>query len=133
MGCWWQQHKKAESLTSTGWSALPDHPEALHAHSIIGLDDNSMLLLGGKIGSTIQSGIWQLKEDIWSRIGDLTQSAYLGSAFYTGRSIYFFAGSPSHRIDLTEDEEIKEVVRIESNAGTTWYPVLLETANDYCI
>ena len=27
MGCWWQNHKKAESLTSTGWSALPDHPE----------------------------------------------------------------------------------------------------------
>jgi len=47
VGCY-DGHKKAESLTSTGWVALPDHPEALFGHSSIGLDDGSMLLIGGR-------------------------------------------------------------------------------------
>ena len=46
---------------------------ALHGHSSIGLDDNSMLLLGGKIGDTYHADIWQIKENVWSRIGELTQ------------------------------------------------------------
>ncbi|CBY31067.1 unnamed protein product [Oikopleura dioica] len=131
VGCYRSKHKKAETLTSTGWVALPDHPEALGGHSLIGLDDNSMILLGGTIG------IWKIKENVWSRIGELTQSAGLGSAIYTGRSIYHFSGSPSpypnHRIDLTEDEEIKEVVRIGNHAGYYSYPVLLETTNNRCL
>ena len=45
----------------------------MNAPSLIGLDDNSMILLGGFIGSTEQTGIWQIKEDVWSRIGELTQ------------------------------------------------------------
>ena len=27
VGCYENKHKKAESLTSTGWIALPDHPK----------------------------------------------------------------------------------------------------------
>jgi hypothetical protein len=46
---------------------------ALAAHSNIGLDDNSMLLLGGYIGDAYQTGIWQIKEDVWSKVGELTQ------------------------------------------------------------
>ena len=110
-----------------------------------------MMLLGGTIGSTYQTGIWKIKENIWSRIGELTQvenfynifinlqfqSAAWGSAIYTGRSIYHFSGTPSpypnHRIDLTADEEIKEVVRIGNHATQYNYPVLLVTENNRCL
>ena len=27
VGCYRSKHKKAETMTSTGWAALPDHPE----------------------------------------------------------------------------------------------------------
>jgi hypothetical protein len=42
-------------------------------HSLIGLDNGAMLLLGGiDWGSTsFISGIWELKEDQWKRIGEL--------------------------------------------------------------
>ncbi|CBY31065.1 unnamed protein product [Oikopleura dioica] len=137
VGCVRNKHKKAERLTSTGWVALPDHPEALFGHSSIGLDDNSMMLLGGLIGSTFQTGIWKIKENVWSRIGELTQRANHGSAIYTGRSIYHFSGNaspyPNHRIDLTADEEIKEVVRIGNHASAYHYPVLLVTENNRCL
>lgn len=47
---------------------------ALNGHSLIGLDDDSMILLGGYIdGSGYQTGIWRIKENVWSRIGELTQ------------------------------------------------------------
>jgi hypothetical protein len=26
VGCWDAQHQKAETLSATGWTALPDHP-----------------------------------------------------------------------------------------------------------
>ncbi|CBY11691.1 unnamed protein product [Oikopleura dioica] len=137
VGCVRNKHKKAETLTSTGWVALPDHPEALAGHSSIGLDDNSMILLGGRIGLTYQTGIWKIKENVWSRIGELTQSDAFGSAIYTGRSIYHFSGYSStfqnHRIDLTADEEIKEVVRIGNHATQYNYPVLLVTENNRCL
>jgi hypothetical protein len=45
-------------------------------HSLIGLDNGAMLLLGGyDLGSAgaAQTGIWQLKEDQWSRIGELSK------------------------------------------------------------
>jgi hypothetical protein len=53
------------------WS---DYFRALYGHSSIGLDDHSMLLLGGYIsGSEYQTGIWQIKEEVWSKVGELTQ------------------------------------------------------------
>jgi len=49
------------------------------------------------------------------------QSAVYGSAVYIERSIYFFAGAsspfPNHRIDMTSNEEIQEVVRIGNHSS----------------
>ena len=54
------------------WSS--DYFRALFGHSSIGLDDNSMMLLGGYFfESGSQTGIWKIKENVWSRIGELTQ------------------------------------------------------------
>jgi hypothetical protein len=44
-------------------------------HSLVGLENGAMLLLGGySYGSwSVTTGIWQLKEEQWSRIGELTK------------------------------------------------------------
>jgi hypothetical protein len=49
-------------------------------HSLIGLDNGAMLLLGGTVGGVWgvhQTGIWKLKEEQngaeWSRIGELSK------------------------------------------------------------
>ena len=44
-------------------------------HSLVGLDNGAMMLLGGidwEIFSE-QSGIWQLKDEEWRRIGELSK------------------------------------------------------------
>jgi hypothetical protein len=44
-------------------------------HSLIGLDNGAMLLLGGfDLGSlSYKKEIWELKDDQWSRIGELSK------------------------------------------------------------
>jgi hypothetical protein len=44
-------------------------------HSLIGLDNGAMLLLGGydRGSGSEQTGIWELKEDQWSRIGEFSK------------------------------------------------------------
>merc|ERR1712127_1176015 len=61
-----EMHQKVETLSATGWTALPDHPLRISYHSLVGLDNGAMLLLGGfdsGSGGATQTGIWQLKED----------------------------------------------------------------------
>jgi len=43
----------------------------INKHSIVGLDNESMLLFGGEISGKWQTGIWQLKNDQWNKIGEL--------------------------------------------------------------
>jgi hypothetical protein len=43
-------------------------------HSLVGLEHGAMLLLGGWIhGSASQTGIWKLKDEKWTRIGEFSQ------------------------------------------------------------
>jgi hypothetical protein len=43
-------------------------------HSLVGLENGAMLLLGGWIhGSASQTGIWKLKDEKWTRIGEFSQ------------------------------------------------------------
>ena len=42
-------------------------------HSMVSLDDGSMMLIGGEWSGRVQTGIWHLKDDQWTRIGELTQ------------------------------------------------------------
>jgi len=138
VGCYTEEHKKAETLSATGWTALPDHPLQISSHSLVGLDNGAMLLLGGEdwgSGGYAQTGIWQLKEDQWSRIGEFSKPAYFGSTFAVSRSIYFFeaASSAIHRIDIDENDELEAVEEIGIQPGSYWRPVLLQTTNDYCV
>ena len=108
-----------------------------------------MLLLGGRDwgSSSYQTGIWELKEDQWSRIGELSkvwnkikkklilvfQPAYYGSAIYVSRSVYYFELNYSaiYRVDLDENEELEAVQEIGRQPANYVYPVLFQADNDY--
>ncbi|CBY14684.1 unnamed protein product [Oikopleura dioica] len=133
VGCFTAKHIKAETLSSTGWSDLPDFPMRIYSHSIVGLDNESMLLFGGQISGQSPTGIWQLKNDQWNKIGQLAKSASYGSAFYSGRSIYYFGYSSIQRIDLNAEEELEKVEFIGKPPKSSFHPVLFATTPDYCV
>ncbi|CBY11676.1 unnamed protein product, partial [Oikopleura dioica] len=117
VGCGSEQHQKAETLSATGWIALPNHPKLIYYHSLVGLENHSMLLIGGQDwgnGCADQSGIWQLKDENWNQIGELLQAEYWGSAIYIGRSIYHFGYTSKaiQRLDFNETEELQNVAQI---------------------
>jgi hypothetical protein len=137
VGCDNDMRGKAEYLTATGWTALPDHPVKISHHTLVGLDNGLMLLLGGKnwdYAGAEQTGIWQLSF-AWTRIGELSQPARSGSAIYINRSIYYFElfHSAVHRIDLDESENrLTAVEEIGTQPARYNLPILFETDNDYC-
>ncbi|CBY06828.1 unnamed protein product [Oikopleura dioica] len=138
VGCGSEQHQKAETLSATGWIALPNHPKLIYYHSLVGLENHSMLLIGGQDwgnDGSLQSGIWQLKDENWNQIGDLLQADYVGSAIYIGRSIYYFGYySAIQRLDFNEEtEDLQNVELIENQPGGFFLPVLFQTVSDYCI
>jgi hypothetical protein len=47
---------------------------AIDSHSLVGLENESMMLLGGQDASNeYQTGIWNLKNGRWRQIGDLVK------------------------------------------------------------
>ncbi|CBY16246.1 unnamed protein product, partial [Oikopleura dioica] len=60
VGCYENKHNKAEALFDFGWTALPDHPLEIRSHSLVGLDNGAMLLLGGYALNFPQRAIWKL-------------------------------------------------------------------------
>ncbi|CBY25171.1 unnamed protein product [Oikopleura dioica] len=136
-------HQKAETLSATGWTSLPDHPKRISGHSLVALENQSLLLIGGvDMGNNgaDQSGIWQLKDDNWNQIGELLQADYSGSAIYIGRSIYYFGylSGAIKRLDFNEAEELQSVSKIGNNPGDNpldnfYLPVLFQTVSNYCI
>ncbi|CBY14562.1 unnamed protein product [Oikopleura dioica] len=118
VGCDSEQHQKAETLSTTGWIALPNHPKRISDHSLVGLENQSMLLIGGwdyGNGGGLQSGIWQLKDENWNQIGELFAA---GSAIYIGRSIYYF-GNVSNAIERLYFNEKEETSNRRRNWKTT--------------
>ncbi|CBY13455.1 unnamed protein product [Oikopleura dioica] len=138
VGCYDEEHQKAETLSASGWNSLPDHPKRISEHSLVGLENQSMLLIGGVDwgnDGVIQSGIWQLKDENWNQIGDLLQTDYGGSAIYTGRSIYYFGyvSEAITRLDFNEVEELQSVSKIGNQPSDFYLPVLFQTVSNYCI
>ncbi|CBY15275.1 unnamed protein product [Oikopleura dioica] len=134
----YEKHQKAETLSATGWTALPNHPKRISDHSLVGLENQSMLLIGGRdygFYGASQSGIWQLKDENWNKIGELLQADFAGSAIYIGRSIYYFGyvSNAIERLDFTETEEFHIVGQIGSQPDDFHYPVLFQTVSNYCI
>ncbi|CBY14069.1 unnamed protein product, partial [Oikopleura dioica] len=138
VGCFYDKHRKAETLSATGWIALPDHPKRISEHSLVALENQSMLLIGGRDwgnDGAPQSRIWQLKDENWNQIGELLQADFQGSAIYIGRSIYYFGfdSKAIERLDFTETEELQNVEQIGNQPGRFYYPVLFQTVSNYCI
>ncbi|CBY13340.1 unnamed protein product [Oikopleura dioica] len=146
VGCYYENHQKVETLFPTGWTPLPNHPKRISRHSLVALENQSMLLIGGidnGNGGAAQSGIWQLKDENWNQIGDLLQADYAGSAIYIGRSIYYFGdlhpcfgynSKAIERLDFTEEtEELQTVSQIGNQPGNYYLPVLFQTVPNYCV
>ncbi|CBY14664.1 unnamed protein product [Oikopleura dioica] len=138
VGCDDEEHQKAETLSATGWTALPDHPKRIALHSLVALGNQSMLLIGGwdyGNGGAAQSGIWQLKNENWNKIGDLLQADYYGSAIYIGISIYYFGydSNAIERMDFTETEDLQTIAKIGNQPGSFYLPVLFQTVPYYCV
>ncbi|CBY38439.1 unnamed protein product, partial [Oikopleura dioica] len=138
VGCYDYFHQKAEMLSASGWIALPDHPKRISRHSLVGLENQSMLLIGGVDygnGDAFQSGIWQLKDENWNQIGELLQADRSGSAIYIGRSIYYFGfvSKAIQRLDFNEEEDLQTVAEIGNQQGNFYFPVLFQTVSNYCI
>ena len=76
---------KVETLSSSGWSTLPDFPKRylkniflypnlasrIYYHVLMGLPSGSLLLAGGYDGNEYQRAIWLLESGIWSQIGNV--------------------------------------------------------------
>ncbi|CBY14575.1 unnamed protein product [Oikopleura dioica] len=138
VGCYDAKHQKAETLSATGWTALPNHPKRISMHSLVALENQSMLLIGGRDygnDGARQSGIWQLKDENWNEIGELLQADSDGSAIYIGRSIYYFGYSSMaiERLDFTETEELQKVAQIGNQPNYYYLPVLFQTVPNYCV
>ncbi|CBY12465.1 unnamed protein product [Oikopleura dioica] len=139
VGSYEKEHQKAETLSASGWTALPDHPKRISSHSLVALENQSMLLIGGRDsgnGGVTQSGIWQLKDENWNQIGELLQADFFGSAIYIGRSVYYFGydSKAIERLDFNEEtEELQTVSQIGNQPGNYYYPVLFQTVSNYCI
>ncbi|CBY13101.1 unnamed protein product [Oikopleura dioica] len=138
VGCLDEEHQKAETLSASGWTALPDHPKRISLHSLVALENQSMLLIGGVDygnGNSVQSGIWQLKDENWNEIGELLQADHSGSAIYIGRSIYYFGpvSKAIQRLVFTETEDLQTVEEIGNQPGDYYYPVLFQTASNFCV
>ena len=75
-----------------------------------------------------------LKHNFKKNLIVIFQQAASGSAIYVSRSVYMFEyeNSAIHRIDLDENEELEAVEQIGSQAGGYFFPVLLQTTNDFC-
>ncbi|CBY13806.1 unnamed protein product [Oikopleura dioica] len=138
VGCYSEQHQKAETLSATGWTSLPDHPKRISYHSLVALENQSLLLLGGidwGNDGADQSGIWQLKDENWNQFGELLQADYRGSAIYSGRSIYYFGyySKAIQRLDFNEAEDLQNVEQIGNQPSNFYWPVLFQTVPNYCI
>ncbi|CAG5111461.1 Oidioi.mRNA.OKI2018_I69.chr2.g5768.t1.cds [Oikopleura dioica] len=135
--------KKVETYNeSMGWTSLPDHPIYFLEHTLIGLDNGAMLMLGGRlIEAGTHADIWQLKEDIWTRIGYLKESYASASALKIGDYIYLVSGDtddesynffPVERIHLVNDDEISTEI-IGGHEFYSYNPIVLEVTPDFCV
>ena len=119
----------------------------IRGHSLIGLEDESMLLLGGyglKIGSSSHDytkAIWQLKDDEWNTVGYLKNYKYLGGHLFYERTIFDFTGTSKskaiQRIDLDVKENLDNAELEAELLGylpvTSLKIILLPTVSKYCV
>ncbi|CAG5105009.1 Oidioi.mRNA.OKI2018_I69.chr1.g1752.t1.cds [Oikopleura dioica] len=121
-GCHREKHPKTETLGVNGWTDLPDFPEKPEAcHNLIGLRNGAMILVGGY---SYTPRIWQLKDETWTKLGELEMEHGLGSAIYINNYIFVYPGGPANdaghavqRIDLTDEEEFISSEIIGTHSG----------------
>ncbi|CAG5078443.1 Oidioi.mRNA.OKI2018_I69.PAR.g8986.t1.cds [Oikopleura dioica] len=150
MGGWHKEGKgKTETYTPEGWRQIVDHPKKIAGHSLIGLPNGSMLLVGGKSNKEFQPGLWILKKvngaDKWESFGELKMAVSHPSTMIIDSSIFVFPGAgavvddvkqyPLQRIDFIDEslETISDVEHIGDHENYNYMPVLFFTSDMYCL
>ena len=102
--------------------------------------------IGEIMSSNLQFGSWKTKfgaksanfcrfEKIIKKNNFVFQANYRGSAIYVDRFVFYFGYDfgAIERIDLDENEELQNVVKIGNTPGQYFYPVLFRTYYNFCI
>jgi len=80
-------YRKTETLTSTGWQSLADHPRNSYAHQLVGLQNGDLLMFAGTDrddNHAYVTSIWRLSNNLWTEEGNLQQVScrkFLNSVF----------------------------------------------------
>jgi len=133
--------RKTEAMTEDGWTVLADHQKNLYGHSLVGLKNGDLLMLGGvdiDNSYAIVESIWRLSNNVWTEEGNLQHKVTYGSAILNGESIYYFSGydldsvNAIQRIDLT-DNAITGHETIGNHDATYYFAALFKTNEDFCV
>ena len=119
------------------------------AHCLVGLPSGNLLLVGGSgVWPAVFTAIWLLKDDVWTKIGDL-QTVNLktekhkqsfkpnssGSAITINNAVFIFSGTsppyPIQRLDFEGDELVNN--RVIAYSENSYIPILFEAPADYCV
>jgi len=135
--------RKVETLTETGWQELADFSKSVYGHSLVGLPNGDMLLIGGYSmdESSYQNSIWRLGavSGTWTEDGALPKTILDGSAILVDETIYYFGGYndvdyPIQRIDLVgTDFTIEKTELIGYQETFFGFPILLVVDTNVCI
>jgi len=135
--------RKVETLSSTGWTSLGDSPMDNIGHSLIGVENDLLMIGGQSLEGHYKQHIWRLRvpNNAWNQEQDLKQKVAWGSAIATGNSIFIVGGyddnvaTYSQRIDLDDNDEIAGVQQIGVLGGEGVYswPALFVATQDYCL
>jgi len=133
--------RKVETLTSSGWSLLPDHPQNIKEHNLIGLETGALLLIGGynSEDGALGKEIWKLEKGNWSVAG-ITEGIKMPSSIKIENYIFVVSGIgfnyeeyPIQRIEI-EGNDIKDVKTIAEHPNDNSTPQLLhlDSSSDFC-
>jgi len=141
-------YNKVETLTATGWQVLDDFSQNLRSHSLVGLPNGDMLLIGGfyMLDYSAQNSIWRLgaASGTWTLDVALQKRVSEASAILVDETIYSFGGVdedflssayeyPIQRIDIDTEFTINKVEYIGDQGKHFSYPILLVVDTNVCV
>jgi len=135
--------RKTEVLGLNGWTSLSDHPNSIHAHSLVGLTNGDLLLLGGidLDISEFSNKIMRLSRifghNLWTVAGTLQQVCSHGTAKLINNSLFVFPGRGDdrygiQRVNLSEDNTITTVDIIGNHEKDLWNPYAFKVDRNPC-
>ncbi|CBY30704.1 unnamed protein product [Oikopleura dioica] len=133
-------NKKCEVFHGSGWTTLDnDHPSDVYGHSLVGLENGHVLLIGGVDNNGWHNTIWRMRggQTGWESYGSIQEAVRGASTIILDKSIFVIGGSnrdyyPYQRVDLTEDGSFEKSALLGYNHLNGWEPLLLIVDANFC-